>query len=122
MGHKLLVDGGVVERLPISLAKKMGATTIIAVDVLGRIRMGADHYNMISLLTRVFDIMDENNTYNKIKKQKPDLLLTPELGNLSTYNFRNHEETYHAGYDVVVDNIKEIKSVIAKNNAKLSKK
>ena len=122
VGAKLLVDGGVVERLPINLAKKMGATTIIAVDVLGRIKLSNNHYNMISLLNRVFDIMDESNTYHKLKKNKPDLLLTPDLGNLSPYNFRNHEDTYHAGYDIVMDNIEEIKKVIAKNNAKLNKK
>ncbi|MBE5756245.1 MAG: hypothetical protein E7342_00425 [Clostridiales bacterium] len=114
-GKKLLVDGGVMERLPINLAKKMGATTVIAVDVLGQTKTTPNHYTLVGVLGRVFDILDAKNTYQKLKTEKPDLLLVPDLGTRSPYSFKNHEEAYQAGYDVVMNNIDKIKAIIKKD-------
>ena len=98
----------------------MGATTIIAVDVLGRLNLSEKRYNMFNLLTRVFDIVDDKNTYDKLEKLKPDVLIVPELGNISQYKFANYEMSYQAGYDAVTANIDRIKQVIEENNEKFN--
>jgi NTE family protein len=112
MGEKMLVDGGVKCRVPIKQVKDMGADVVVAVDVLGELRKNDRKYNMLSVLFRVFDIMDCEVTCQKTKKEKPDLYLIPELGDMIQYKFKDMEKAIEIGYELGKENAPYIKNLI----------
>lgn len=93
-GGQRLVDGGFLNHLPVELTRKLGATTIIAVDVQGsEICLGpADAPEvtrssfpnltppMLQDMIQINNIMVREITRLRLAESKPDVLLTPSLG------------------------------------------
>ena len=92
----------------------MGATKIIAVDVLGEVRAVEETGTLIGNLFRVVDIATANMTKNYLKVNAPDILLRPELGDMSQYKVDRLEFAYRKGYEEGIKNIDRIKELIAK--------
>ena len=109
----LLVDGGVIERVPVEEVKNMGADIVVAVDVLGEIRNCDKKYNIFTLLSRMFEITDHEITEHKKKKQKADLYLLPELGNMSQYKLKEIDFAIECGYKLGKENANKIKKLLA---------
>ncbi|MEM5595710.1 patatin-like phospholipase family protein [Niallia circulans] len=53
---RLLVDGGVIDRVPVSVVKEMGADIVIAVDV-AKVNIHTDISNIYDVIMRSLDIM-----------------------------------------------------------------
>ena len=112
--HKMLIDGGILERVPTKELKSMGAEVIVAVDVLGDLAEQKDASgHLINTLLRVIDIMDTRNTMNKrrARMRYVDLYLEPELGAMDQYQVKNLNFAYDKGYELGVkyrDKIKEL--------------
>ena len=68
--------------------------------------------NIIHVLTRSIDIMDGSITEKTIKELKPDLVLQPDLGNMSQYKFKNLKQAMQKGYELGLENIETIKRLI----------
>jgi len=110
----LLVDGGVANRVPVSVVKEMGADVVIGIDVLGKILEVEEVKNVFSVILRMIDIMDFSNTEKRFKDEQDiiDLWLEPEMGNISQYNIKSIEKAYEAGYQLGIKNIKKIKELL----------
>ena len=108
----VLVDGAIKCRVPIDEVREMGAEVIVAVDVLGEARPQTKKYNLFSLMLRTYDIVDAELAKEKLKSQKPDMFLTPELGDMDQYKFKNLEFAYNAGYEIGKKNAKKIKKLV----------
>ena len=112
-----LVDGGVLERVPVNFVKRMGADVVVAVDVLGY-RRCRDENRMpyaMGILLDTIDIMD-NQRQPHVKKDlagKVDLWLEPELGTMSQYMFRELDFAYRQGYEMGKENAQAIKDLLA---------
>lgn len=95
---RLLVDGGLVNNVPISVVRSMGATRVIAVDVgsplysRGQLRTPVDvAYQMVSVVMR-------ERTLRELATLGPDdVLLAPELGEFSAADFAGALETIAPG-------------------------
>ncbi len=111
----LLVDGGVLCRVPVKEVKKMGADVVVAVDVLGKVEKLDKVPNVLSLVTRVYDIMDckRTQTVHTKHSRKIDLWLEPEMEDVSQYKVKNIEAAYEAGYRIGKENAEKIKELIA---------
>ncbi len=96
----MLVDGGVKCRLPIDQVREMGADVVVAIDVLGKTRKTDKKFNVFSLMFRIYDIMDEEITYRKMKEQKPDFLIAPDLGDMDLFRFKDIDMAYKKGYEI----------------------
>lgn len=107
------VDGGVVSRLPIEAIKMFEPDVIVAVDVFAEGSEITEYPNALSVLSRAVDIMDRNYTKAKTKEDKPHLLVTPDLGNMSQYTFKDLEFAYEQGYKAGKDSIEKIKELIS---------
>ena len=107
----LLVDGGVLCRVPVRQVKAMGADVVVAVDVLGECKHSD---NMISLITRVYDIMDSYRTAGERKKNRriTDLWLEPDIPGVSQYEVKYHASVYDAGYKLGKENVEKIKALL----------
>ena len=109
--NMLLVDGGVLCRVPIDAVRKMGADVVVAVDVLGEIRQCDKKYNVFTVMTRLFDICDCEMAKYKTKEQNPDILIEPDLGDMSQYKFKDIDFAIEKGYEIgqlYAKNIKEL--------------
>ena len=109
-----LVDGGVLKYVPVKTARDMGATKIIAVDVLGEVSTVEDTGTLIGKLFRVVDIATANMTKNYLEVNAPDILLRPELGDMSQYKVERLDFAYQKGYEIGIKNMDRIKELIAK--------
>ncbi|WP_407909492.1 patatin-like phospholipase family protein [Lysobacter claricitrinus] len=86
---RLLLDGGLVDQVPIDVARAMGADIVIAVDVgtpLGT--LGADA-GALQVLSQIGGMMTTANTRQQLATLGPrDVLITPDLGDrISTGDF-----------------------------------
>lgn len=113
--RKLLVDGGILERVPTKELKNMGAEVIVAVDVLGDLTVKKMPSNLVDTLLRCIDIMDTRTTQRKRQARRyVDLWLEPDLGAMEQYKVKNLAFAYEKGYELGKENIKEIKALIGK--------
>ena len=108
----LLVDGGVLCRVPVRQVKKMGADVVVAVDVLGKVRPVEKVPNVISLIMRTYDVMDAAKTATQKRSARKycDLWLEPDMGDISQYRIRFDQSVYDAGYYCGMNNAEKIKN------------
>ncbi len=115
MHGQLLIDGGVLCRVPTQQCKEMGADVVIAVDVLDNTKEKVKKVtNIISMVMRVYDMMDYN--CSEMKKQilgtENELWLVPEMKGLSQYAVKDADKAYEDGYLTTRAHIEEIKDFI----------
>ena len=113
-GDRLFIDGGTVNRMPIESVLEMGADVIVAVDVLGELRPTFEDKNLITHILRMIDAIDWNITKNKYNQSKIDLLIMPELGDMSQYLVKQLDFAYEKGYEAAIKNIDKIKELLNK--------
>lgn len=112
---QMLVDGGVLCRVPTQQCKEMGADVVIAVDVLDNTKEGVKKVtNIVTMVMRIFDMMDYNGS--EMKKQllgtENEFWLVPEMKGLSQYAVKDADRAYEEGYLTTRAHIEEIKEFI----------
>lgn len=85
---RILGDGGLVDNLPIGVARAMGADVVIAVNI-GTPLSNREALSSVGGLTaQMISILTEQNVQRSIAMLKPaDVLITPALGALSAGDF-----------------------------------
>ena len=109
-----LVDGGILERVPASQLKEMGADKIVAIDVLGQRQCTKDKIpGTIGMLLEVIDLMDNYRTKRRREENEKiiDLWLEPDLGTMSQYTFKTFPFAYDQGYKMGIEYAEKIKSL-----------
>ncbi len=112
---KLLIDGGVLCRVPTEQVKELGAEKVIAVDALVNTGESVTEVkNIVSMITRIFDIMDYNGSEMKkqILKSGDELWLEPEMRGMSQYAVKNMDRAYAEGYQTAKARMDEIKEFL----------
>ena len=114
-GNMLIADGGVVDRVPVDVVREMGAEVVVGVDVLGPVREIDELKSIFGYMLRVFDIYDSEVSALNLKNNPPDILCTPDLGNMSQYkiNPAQMEHAYNMGYESGLNIIDELKRKLA---------
>ena len=82
---RLLVDGGVVNNLPIDLVKKMGADFVIAVDVTGGLYKKEEIKSFFNVIEQVVSLQNYKNR-ERIKKQA-NVLIEVDTNDYSLASF-----------------------------------
>ncbi len=112
---KLLIDGGVLCRVPTGQCREMGADVVIAVDVLDNTKESVKEVkNIFSMIMRIFDMMDYNATemQKKLYRNDNEVWLVPEMKGLSQYAVKNFDKAFEAGYETAKAQMSEIKELI----------
>jgi NTE family protein len=96
----LLVDGGLVENIPVETARETGADFIIAVDVTAGMRTAED-------LHRPWEIVDQISSFtitprNRELLEKADLIITPATSTWGSSDFFRMDEIVERGYQATV--------------------
>ena len=88
MGKKLLVDGGVLQRVPASVVREMGADLVIAVDV------GVDVGDY--KIDHIFDALKIARYHvpeiNRSLSRDADLVVIPKVSDMGPFDFQCVEE------------------------------
>lgn len=92
---QLLVDGGIKNSVPVSIAKKLGADFIIACDVGFCVTKDKKIDTILRLLLQSFQIMGEElNTY---QSKGADVIIEPDLGDIDQAAFDKSTEILRKG-------------------------
>lgn len=106
---RMLVDGGIIDNIPISVAREKGADIVIAVDISENVT----NYNITNLadvtLQAVAIMFRENVGY---KKKDADILITPAVGNVGMLDFTQKKFCMQAGIEATQRAIPEIRKAI----------
>lgn len=104
INDQLLVDGGLVENVPISPLKKMGADMIVGVDINAN-RKYRKPEDLIDVLANALDLAIDNAT--RIQTEEADILIAPELSAYNRTDVKNVHDLVKEGYDTAGAILKE---------------
>ncbi len=96
---RILGDGGLVNNLPVDVARDMGAERLIAINV-GTPVGGRDTLNsLLGLTAQMINILTEQNVQRSIATMSAgeDLLITPKLGKLTSGDFDKAKDFIRLG-------------------------
>lgn len=103
---KVLVDGGLVNPLPIEVCRQLGADKVIAVDLNCR---GLDEPTKAYGALNVFSVIDETFRVVMNIAQKryfhvptPDIVLQPPVGDISILDFHKADKLVEIGYEYTI--------------------
>ncbi|MGE0350626.1 patatin-like phospholipase family protein [Hydrogenophaga sp.] len=97
---RLLGDGGLVNNLPVDVARRMGADVVIAVDIGTPLGKRASLGTLFGVTMQMVHILTEQNVRASIASLTPkDLLLQPPLGALTSADFGKVAELVQLGND-----------------------
>ena len=110
---RLLIDGGIVQNLPIGQTRALGADIVIAVDVnLDGVRFFERPRTALGVLAQTF-IAVERIVSNQ-ERADADVQIVPKVGHIRWDQTRRAKELIECGYQAGLAAIEEIRSVINK--------
>ncbi len=108
---KILVDGGVVDNIPISVAKAKGADIVIAVDISANVG-NANITNLVGVTLQATNIMFALNVEHA--KKDADVLIAPTgIGDVGMLDFTQKKRCMQAGIEATQKAMPTIHKVIA---------
>lgn len=118
-GH-LLVDGGVVNNCPADIARHLGATKVVAVDLGFIDKEESPPDNAIEVLMQSSEIMGQRVS-NFITDRYADLTLRPDTGPVSLIDFSEIPRLYELGKKLAYENRRTINKVLKKKATRKEK-
>lgn len=107
IGEQMLVDGGVMEPVPIEAAKELGADFVIAVDLLSKsnnVKKNGDS-NLVDIIQKTSITSQQCITKFRMEKFPPDILIEPEVAQVGILDFKN-------GNKIVLEGVKAAQKII----------
>ena len=112
IGDMELVDGGIMMRVPFASAKHFKADVTVAVDVIGGLKEFKQTRNIFSQAFRVYEVVDTFIAHKNTSYHKPDLLIAPDMGDMSQFKAQNLDVAYEAGYKAGKENAQKIRDLL----------
>lgn len=121
----MLVDGGIVDPVPVRAAREMGADRIIAVDLQGDYRgrskrLGFDPINGKPSLAAIkaaragWSLALKSLSQANLHVDQPDVTITPVIGHIDMADFTQAEELIALGKKATYDMLTEIEHMISR--------
>jgi len=108
-GDMLLVDGGIIDNLPVDVARSMGADVVIAVDVGSGPSGPRRPENVRDVMASTLSIMASTNLGSR---QAADVLVLPRLEDYSSWDFGRTQEIIDAGRAAAVLMLPEVLALL----------
>jgi len=109
--NRLLVDGAVAERLPVSVARDLGADIVLGVDVTFSDDRKVRIRNTLDVMLQAVEIL-ERQIFCQVTRPHATVLIQPRLGNINSNDFDRAEECVSIGRQAAEAQLEEIKSVL----------
>jgi NTE family protein len=105
---RLLVDGGLINPVPVNIVRRMGARHVVAVD-LNRVSSDPDtpilrskDPNVLEIIGASANIIEAGLTRSRLVVDPPDVLVRPRLEHISFIEFNRGGEALQAGYEAAM--------------------
>ena len=110
-GHKL-VDGGLVDNLPVEAARELcKATRVIAVNVGSPLKPAEEVGSLLSVTAQMIGILTQQNVERSIASLAPgDVYIAPELGELTAADFALYDKAIALGRSAAEQHLAELKA------------
>lgn len=107
---RLLVDGGVIDRVPVSVVKEMGADIVIAVDV-SHVKQNENITSIFDVILQSIDIMQDELVHHR--EIVSDVMIRPHVEQFSSRAFTNIKEIIEIGEQEALQHIEKIHTLIS---------
>ncbi|WEZ09791.1 patatin-like phospholipase family protein [Priestia flexa] len=108
---RLLVDGGVIDRIPVSIVREMGADIVLAVDV-SHVKRNAEITSIFDVILQSLDILQDELVINRAIAS--DVMLRPKVETFSSRAFTNIKEIIEIGEQAAIEHLPFIQEAIEK--------
>jgi len=105
---RLLVDGAVKTRLPVEVARNLGAEKVLAVDV--KKGMITNLSNAMDILLQSLEIIEDDLL--RARGYDIDLLIQPDIGHIGSFQFDRAEEAIRIGRTTALAKSSEIRRIM----------
>ncbi|AGB41375.1 putative esterase of the alpha-beta hydrolase superfamily [Halobacteroides halobius DSM 5150] len=116
---KKLVDGAVLNRVPVSAVKEEGADIAIGVEVSYNLVRSYNVNTIFDVIMSSIDIMQQEIAQHK--NVEADILIVPEVGHIASTDLSQAQECIQLGYQAAKEKIPEIKRLINEYNKETAK-
>ncbi len=106
IGARSLVDGGIRNSIPTKMAKKLGATKIIAVDIGFCVKKGKLD-NLFQMFMQSIQILGEE--LDKYQAMHADIVIKPKLDNIDQFSFNRGKQAIRDGEEATEKVIKTLR-------------
>ncbi|WP_350562113.1 patatin-like phospholipase family protein [Psychrobacter sp. CAL346-MNA-CIBAN-0220] len=129
---KKYIDGGVVSLVPVDSARELGADIVIAVDVTDATTPKNNKLATLNSLSGFWGLLEpglatsvsndstnnatNNNRSSHNERQRADIIITPNVGHISSLDTSQRHALIHAGMQATNAQIAAIKQLIAKKS------
>jgi NTE family protein len=104
LNGRLLVDGGLVDNLPVELARSMGVDRLIVVDVSFPLASREDFGSAFDIANQMIGIMVRRGTLaSRAQMRDGDVLIEPDLGAMTSLDFSRMAQVMEIGRDAALD-------------------
>ena len=104
--HRYLVDGGVVDYVPVDAAKLLGAEWIIASVTEGDFTK-SNPQNVLSTLEQIFDI--RGKFLSREQKKQANIVIAPDVGDVRFYDVKRSRAVMEKGVEAAFQNLSRAK-------------
>jgi NTE family protein len=102
--ERLLVDGGMSNNLPVSVAREMGADIVIAVDISSALLQKDQLTSVLSVTEQLTNFLTRRTTDQQIALMgEKDILIVPDLGDFSAADFEQAARIVKKGYEAAIN-------------------
>lgn len=108
---RLLVDGGVIDRVPITVAKELGSDIVIAVDV-AQFDTQIQVNSIFEVIAQAIDVMEREILRHRIVSA--DLVIRPDVGQYSSIAYSGIQEIIAEGERCAREHVAVIFELIEK--------
>ncbi|MBY0087236.1 patatin-like phospholipase family protein [Brevibacillus sp. M2.1A] len=110
VGGRLLVDGGVIDRVPVTVLREMGADIVIAVDV-AQFDTRMEVKSIFDVIAQTIDVMEREILRHRIIAA--DIVIRPDVGHYSSIAYTGVEQIIELGERAGTEHIERIQELIA---------
>jgi NTE family protein len=128
VGDQLLADGGILNQVPVDAARFLGAVSIVAVDATALTQLkvspnreqlawwqhwlGQDRdLNGLRAVYRAVEIMQARISDVRLALFKPDLVLEPDMPDITLFGFNRTSEAVAAGETAARTHLEELRGL-----------
>ncbi len=106
---RLLVDGGVIDRVPVSVVKDLGADIVVAVDV-SEVNKNIEIQTIYDVIMQSIDILQVEIIENR--EIESDVMIRPYLVEFNARSFTDIEAMIRVGEEEARKHIDKIRSLL----------
>jgi NTE family protein len=118
VGDRLLVDGGLTQNLPIDAVRKTCADVVIAVNIGSPLLKPDELGSVFSVALQIVSILMERNVTESLASlNRTDVLITPELNDISAVDFSNGVNGIPAGESATLASARQLQHLSLSESA-----